>query len=59
MGTSEENEKLQILAEDYHEFSLESYPSYAIIKGDYRFSSELEDYSEESLEERRVEKAAI
>lgn len=52
MGTSEENEKLQILAEDYHEFSLESYPSYAIIKGDHRFNSELEDYSEESLEEK-------
>ena len=52
MVTSEENEKLQILAEDYHEFSLESYPSYAIIKGDHRFNSELEDYSEESLEEK-------
>ena len=52
MVTSEENEKLQILAEDYHEFSLESYPSYAIIKGDHRFNSELEDYSEESLEKK-------
>ena len=52
MVTSEENEKLQILAEDYHEFSLESYPSYAIIKGDHRFNSELEDYSEKSLEEK-------
>ena len=46
MGATDELDKLQILAEDYYQFSLESSPSYAIIKGDHRFNSELEDFSE-------------
>ena len=58
MGAEEELEKLQILAEDYYEFSLESSPSYSIIKGDHRFNSELEDFSEEALEQkgRKIDK---
>jgi uncharacterized protein (DUF885 family) len=52
MGATEELEKLQILAEDYYEFSLESSPSYAIIKGDHRFNSDLENFSEEALEQK-------
>ena len=52
MGAADELDKLQILAEDYYEFSLESSPSYAIIKGDHRFNSELEDFSEEALEQK-------
>ena len=58
MGAEEELEKLQIIAEDYYEFSLESSPSYSIIKGDHRFNSELEDFSEEALEQkgRKIDK---
>ena len=52
MGATDELDKLQILAEDYYQFSLESSPSYAIIKGDHRFNSELEDFSEEALEQK-------
>ena len=58
MGAEEELEKLQIIAEDYYEFSLESSPSYSIIKGDHRFNTELEDFSEEALEQkgRKIDK---
>ena len=58
MGATDEADKLQILAEDYYEFSLESSPSYAIIKGDHRFNSEIEDFSEEALDkkEKKVDK---
>ena len=52
MKPTEQAEKLQILAEDFYEFSLESSPSYAIVKGDHRFNSELEDFSEHALEEK-------
>ena len=54
MESVEESEKLQILAEDFYEFSLESSPSYAIVKGDHRFNSELEDYSQEALEKKET-----
>ena len=58
MGATDEADKLLILAEDYYEFSLESSPSYAIIKGDHRFNSEIEDFSEEALDkkEKKVDK---
>ena len=52
MGENEESDKLQILAEDYHEFSLESSPSYATIKGDHRFNSDIENFSEEALDQK-------
>lgn len=52
MGENEESDKLQILAEDYYEFSLESSPSYATIKGDHRFNSDIENFSEEALDQK-------
>jgi len=52
MEENEESDKLQILAEDYHEFSLESSPSYATIKGDHRFNSDIENFSQEALDQK-------
>ena len=52
MVSTEQAKKLQILAEDFYESFLESSPSYATVKGDHRFNSELEDFSEHALEKK-------
>jgi uncharacterized protein (DUF885 family) len=54
MEPLEQAEKLQILAQDFYEFSIESSPSHATVKGDHRFNTELEDYSEEALERKET-----